>query len=671
MNPTVARRALLLAALFGLTSALAAAGGAAGEIYAISAVYSVLPDGSVSEMANGDLGELKHKNGHFDAATRTVRLFGAQNEEVAVQIVIPFAGEGFSARPGPIGEVPADRVTFSLIAYAKIGTRLVPDVILPLDGSVAGLKSFDVPLRIKGLPEADARQGMMLLEVWIPKSARPGLHQGTVSILQKDREIAKLKVDLTVFPFAIPDAPTYRLDYLSYGSPLGALRLDAALNSGGDQDFKTTPAGLQAEHQAYRLTQDNRGFLNILPYKSQRGNPLYAYPVKGTGAGAKIVSFEGFDARYGPILDGKTSKYGQPPACFTLAFNINYPFTMEDEPKRQFDFRPFKNTVPEGPGKNPDLKTFEETFRAVAQQTVAHFAEKGWTKTYFEVFFNQKPQDNNRTPWKLDEPVEGADYKGLRYLFNVTKWAFEGADPKGVKIITRLDIGHWECEGFRTLDGKITACYKKKDYNSKQAEEILKPVVDRWVAGHTHVNAARPLIPRYNTPRVFFDEYGGSGQNATHFGAFAGLCWRSFFLGVEGRVFYKAGYLAPTDVSGTCMLYSGKGLGFDGILASRRVKLLRTSVNDYEVLVLARQKASPAVEELLKKLVKTAPAADPKYRLESKTIETYFTNNVEDVLHARRAAAAIAAGGEAGTPLEGFSSRYSPNGAPDTIVGYD
>src|ERR1043166_8337280 len=300
-----------------LVASLAGSAVAGEEIYAISDVYSVLPDGTVGELAKGELGELKLKNGHFDAATRTLRLYGARNEEVAVQIVIPFAGEGFSAKAGVIGEIPAERISFSLVAYDKVGTKLQPDVIVPLDGSVAGITSFGVPLKIKGLPEPDNKQGMMLMEVWIPKTARPGLQKGEISILQGGREIAKLKVELTVFPFAIPDAPTYRLDYLSYGSPLKALDLDAQLPSGGHSDFRTSPEGVKAEHQAYRLTQDHRGYLNILPYRSQRGCPTYAYPVKGTGKDAKIISFEGFDDRFGPILEGKTSKYGQPPACFS------------------------------------------------------------------------------------------------------------------------------------------------------------------------------------------------------------------------------------------------------------------------------------------------------------------------------------------------------------------
>jgi hypothetical protein len=659
-------RCILVASL-----ALLGLPGRADEIYALSAVYSIQPDGSVSELANGDLGDLRRSNGHFDGSTRTVKLYGARNEEVAVQIVIPFAGENFSCRAHPIGVIPAERVRFSLIAYDKVGTKLQPDVMIPLDGTVAGLRGFDVPLRIKGLPEPGNRQGMVLMELWIPKTVPAGVQKGIVSILQAGEEIAALNVELTVVDVALPDQATFRLDYLSYGSPLNELHLDARLEDGGDRDFRTDPRAIEIEHQAYALSQDHRGFLNILPYRSQRGCPTYAYPVKGSGRNATIVSFDGFDERFGPVLDGKTSKYGQPPACFTLAFNLNYPFTMQDDPAKQFDFRPFKDSLPEGPGLHKGLAEFEETFRAVAQQTVEHFARKGWTRTRFEVFFNQKPGKSNRSPWKLDEPVEGADYKALRYLFRVAKWAFEGAEKKDVHVLTRVDIGHWECERFVTLEGAATACYKKKDYNSKDAEKILKPVVDRWVAGHVHVAAAHPLVAGYNTPQVLFDDYTGSGEGASHFGSIAGTCWEAAFLGLEGRVFYKAAFLSPSAVNDSCMFYSGKDLGFVGILASRRVKLLRTSANDYDYLVQARQKSPKAVDDLIRKVVRIAPSADPQYRKLSKTVGAYFTNNVEDILTARRIAAGILSGSDPGATLEGFSRRYSPNGAPDGIVGYD
>ena len=285
-------------------------------IFALDPTYTVLPDGSVTELRNRDLGPLRTRNGYFDADRRTgIQLFGAQNQEVAVQLVVPVQGRRYSARAeGPDG-VPADRVTFSAIAWSRVGgaapaqsETFLPDVIVPLDGSVAGLRTFDVPLKVAGLPEVGNRQGLLLMEVWIPKTAAPGVHRGTVTVLEDGKEIAKLGVELTVFPLQLPDRPTFRMDYLSYGSPLSHWGLDATLGDGGSTDLKTTSDAIGAEHQAFGVALDNRGYLNVLPYASQRGTPFYGYPVHGAGRDATIASFDGFDRRFGPLLDGRIGK---------------------------------------------------------------------------------------------------------------------------------------------------------------------------------------------------------------------------------------------------------------------------------------------------------------------------------------------------------------------------
>ncbi|HTL51903.1 MAG TPA: hypothetical protein VL860_04920, partial [Planctomycetota bacterium] len=318
-------------------------------------------------------------------------------------------------------------------------------------------------------------------------------------------------------------------------------------------------------------------------------------------------------------------------------------------------------------------KTLEDTWRTVGQQMLAHFVEKKWTRTAFELYHNQKPAKNNRSPWKLDEPTELIDYQGLRYLFALGKWAFEGAAAKQIKVINRIDIGHWECDRMRTLDGKLTACYKAKDYNKAHAEDLLKPVVDRWVAGHAHVQGCQDLIPSYNTEAVMFDSYGGAGQAVTHGGSFVGVGWISFKLGMEGRVVYHSAFMPPTKVDGDCTLYAGTDLGFAGALGSRRIKLWRDAVNDYDLLLAAKRKDAKALDKLFSQVLMTGPASDPMYRTESKTIETYFTNNVEDVVKARSIAVRIATGAAATADpaLEGFTKAYTASGAADTIVGYD
>jgi len=238
--------------------------------------------------------------------------------------------------------------------------------------------------------------------------------------------------------------------------------------------------------------------------------------------------------------------------------------------------------------------------------------------------------------------------------------------------VTRVDIGHWECDGLRTPEGMVTGCYKAKDFGPANARALLQPVVDRWVVGHVHAHGAQDLVSRYNTGRVMFDEYSGSGVSTTHGGEFSGLAWVAHRLGLEGRMVYHAGYLDPANVSGDGTLYNGIGLGFTGVLASRRVKLWRDAVNDYDLIALARKADAAVTTALLEKVTRPGLSSDPSYRANSRTIETYVTNNVEDLLRARRLAAAIASGQ---TPLptdvEGFSTRYAPAGTPDTIVGFD
>lgn len=674
MTASVFARLGLAAFVFATGIAIAAqtpsSSGAQNEagLFALSPIYTVKPDGTIAELANGNLGDLRSRNEAFDGSRQTLLLFGAQQQEVAVQIVVPM-GKRYSARLVALEGVTADRVTFSTIGWS--GGH--PDVIVPLDGSVNRLRTFDVPLEVPGLPRVANRFGLLLMEVWIPKDAAPGLHRGTVALLREGQEMARLGVDLMVYPLRLPDRPTFRMDYLSYGSPLQELRMDARLGNGATGDVKLSREALGTEQQAHALALDNRAFLDVLPYASQRGTPLYAYPVSGTGSKATITSFAGFDERFGPLLDGKVGKYGTPPPIFELAFNLNYPYKAQADPAAQFDWRPFKNSIPDGPGKEPALRELEDTWRAVGQQTLAHVADRGWTRTAFEVFNNQKPRSNNTSPWSLDEPVAAADYQALRYLFTLAKWSFDGAAAKNIRVITRVDIGHWECGRMRTVDGRPTVCYKAKAFNSARAAETLRPVVERWVVGHVHLHGAQQLIGEYNTGGVLFDEYAGAGVGVAHAGEFAGLAWTARRLGIDGRVVYRAGYEDPAMPEGDGAFYSGKALGFAGVLASRRVKLWRDAVNDYDLLALANGTNPKGTAALIGRVTSNGPSSNPIYRAKSKSVETFVTNNVEDLLRARRIAAALAAGQPPtpGLTLEGSSRRYIAVGAADRIAGVE
>ena len=670
-------------------------------IFAVDATYSLRPDGVCQEITGGAFGSLAQKNTHWDAATKTVKLAAAQNEEVAVQIVIPRTGKGFSGQmsdlKGP-GTIPANRATFSALVWAKDrDDKIVPDLVIPLDGSVKDIRSFDVPVAFKrkeqtesamgwsGLPEPGNKVGAMLFEVWVPKDAPSGLYKGTVSVMEGATEAAKLNVELTVLGFALPDMPTFAFDLLDYGLPAEGLRFTAHLNTGAiGSPAQMMPEDVKkANYQIYKLAADNRCFINILPYHSQRGSPRYAAPVAGKGLSAKVMSWAEYDDLFGPILDGKCNKFGQPPAHFTLAFNVNYPHLCQGEPELQFNWRPFTKTMPEKQGMQPAFKEFEDTNRVIAQDYIRHFAEKGWTKTRFEIYHNQKGDtvqagragERNTIEWKLDEPVAKADYQALGYLFNVAHWAFDGAAAKKLQFVTRIDIGHFHCNTMQTPDGQKSVCYKAKEYDKSNADQYLKNTTDHWVIGLVHAEGAQHLLKGYEGPGRKMMVYGTAGERALdrHYGQFSAECIRMAYMGLVGKIIYKVSVQDPMGPSTDFVLYNGRSsLGFDGALASRRLKLWRDSVNLYDYIVSARAKDAKATDALLAKMVRVGLSSDDKYRVQCKTRGFWLSNNVEDYGTFKLKLAEIATGTKLGAgELAGFSDKFTPCGSPDRIVGYD
>lgn len=108
----------------------------------------------------------------------------------------------------------------------RLAAAVIVMAATALDGSIKGIRSFDVPVAFKrkeqtesamgwsGLPQAGNKIGAMLFEVWVPKDAPSGLYKGTVSVMEGATEAAKLNVELTVLGFAMPDMPTFAFDLL-------------------------------------------------------------------------------------------------------------------------------------------------------------------------------------------------------------------------------------------------------------------------------------------------------------------------------------------------------------------------------------------------------------------------------------------------------------------------
>jgi hypothetical protein len=146
-------------------------------------------------------------------------------------------------------------------------------------------------------------------------------------------------------------------------------------------------------------------------------------------------------------------------------------------------------------------------------------------------------------------------------------------------------------------------------------------------------------------------------------------------MGIVGRVVYKLDLTSgnPNGAGHDYVLYNGKSsLGFDGALASRRLKLWRDSVNLFDYIALARQKDAAAVDTLLEKMVRVGPSANPQYRKESQSRGYWVNNNVEDYAVFKLKLAEIVTRTRIVTgDLQGFSDAFTPCGSADRIVRYD
>jgi hypothetical protein len=672
----------LVLAVLALAAPLAAGEG----VFVVSDIYSVKPDGTCTETADGSFGPLAERNIHWDAASKTVRMYAARNEEVAVQVVIPRPGKGYtlrmSALKGPGGTIPADRASASMVAWAvdRSGGS-APDVVIPLDGTVGGITAVDVPATAAGLAPVQNTVGVILLEVWVPKQVPAGEYAGELAVLQEGNEIAKLALKMTVLGLDFPDRPTFSYDLLAYGLPGNVTTVSA---EGVPLTERMVDAKSKAMvHAFYRMAADNRLYFNCLPYQSQRGAPLVAYPIAGQGAAATITSFAAFDDLMGPVLDGKVGKYGKPPARFTLPFNVNYPYGCHGEPAQQFDWGPYQSKVPTGPGIEPGLKEYEETNKAITEQTIKHFAAKGWKETTFEFFHNQKGDSaqkgrkggrNRLGGWKLDEPVTEDDYKALRYLLGVNRWASASAAPLGVKVCNRLDLGHWHCDQLRDVKGGVLPDYKSKAYDKRDGKGIMLPVVDHWVVGIVHAEGAMHLVKDYTSTGASFFTYSTSGTASLLISGCSDRSegFRGARRGVSGNVYYK---VAPVDPAiqpdkglDAFLFYQSPKTGYDGPLCQKRFKNWRSGVNDYEYVVLATAKNAAAAKAIVEKMTFIGRQGGA-YK---DTIAICPSNNPEDYQAARLALAAIATGKPvAAPPIAGPSKAFSQAGIGDMITGFD
>lgn len=463
-----------------------------------------------------------------DRGGKVVREFaGARAGYVSFQVIV-------KANPGPysldIERVPEVEVDVFRQWYHRLhdGGGLVPDALVPLK----------LPYQSR-LPEPDNRietqtAQAFWVDVWIPKSARPGRIE-----LQVVAGEARGTVPITITNATVPDEDVVAIDHNSYGVSW----LDE-MYAGSAADTARLFGLIHAHH---RIFYEHRGLFHQLGYgHAGKVGPEFAPALEGSGRKKRVADWTLYDQHYGPLFDGsafKETRRGPRPIPFAyLPINPEWPasYLWWGQPG------------------------YEAEFLNVVSEMDRHFRQKGWTNTRLELFFNHKKRYMG-FPWDGDETRFAGDNEFLKEYGRLMRKAVGQDSP--VKFVYRSDSS-WSIES--------------------QAKE-LAGIIDMWVCS-ADILSWYPEVAREMKRRgdvVWF--YSGAPSVTATSARITEFPLRAWLWGIDGYIHWLT--VAPGrdpwfdfDGGGTALVYPGVRFGVAGPIPGIRLKLQRNAIQDLALL---------------------------------------------------------------------------------------
>jgi lysophospholipase L1-like esterase len=434
-----------------------------------------------------------------------------------------------------------------------------PDALVPV-----GAGPLSLPNTLNPLPGQKVLA--LYADLWVPHKVEPGVYSGEIRIETATGGALTVPVELTVLDYTLPDELNFVCDMNGYRYP----------------QVKDWEGSLNL----HRLAHRNRLNVNIVPY-SQTGNwavPEMGMEVQGRGKNLRVASFETFDKSFGPLLSGSAfanhPRAGVPVAACYLNLFENWPCTVKgnfkfDQQAKQVDIR------------NDFSQDYKDGFLAVCRQMGGHFKRKGYTRTAFQPFLNNKHQfapDQNF--WLLDEPMFRDDFVALQFFGDLFREGFREAAP--VMVDYRADVSRIEeARGMLDrLDTMVFSQYNVREYPTI-AREFMRSYDARnpgearkgWEYGGAGRVDALPVSLRGWVMECWFDGRDGllpwesTGSEAS---------WESAEAANDGSVFYPA--FAKWD--------------YNGCYGSLKMKGFRDGQQDAEYLILLAKKLGATRAEI-------------------------------------------------------------------------
>ncbi len=580
------------------------------RVWAFPETVKIDPEGGKASAA------LRRASHVWSGANGTITLSAARGEVVAFQLCVEASGgrlEGVRIVPaglislagGAHKAIDRNRIDLYRVWYVKAGGAWQGEYAIPIRHG-QGVAIPWAKNRIDG-----QKNQTFYVDIFVPKDAAPGGYEGSISISARGVPAVKLPVRLTVHDFVLPDEMNFYADLNCYTTP-GAV---------GSERFRAS----------HRLAHAHRCTIVTVPYRhAGTVRAGTAPPLTGEGAGRRVGDWSAFDRGLGPLFDGSLfegcPRDGVPVNVFILPLHENWPTPMAGHYSYRGPQRGKGIMRPFALNSKPIHKAFsrehQAAFRAVAKGFAEHAKKRGWTRTKFKCFFNNKwyyradvrgRGTYGTSWWCLDEPDCFDDFEAIIFLGHLFKQGVR--DVRGVQFILRADISRprWQRNWMTGLMDWVC------------------------VSGAMYYKPRRCELLRRNTPSVQI-KYGAC--NAIEDPNLISLlwCYEGYLLGADGVLPWQSlGGDSAFDAP------NRNGLVVDGTrrfgvraVASLRVKALRRGVQDVEYLITMAKKRGWTREQVRFLLTGAGDYRGAVDRVKRWTLE--------DVAAVREAVAALVAG---------------------------
>ncbi|MDO8886538.1 glycoside hydrolase domain-containing protein [Candidatus Oleimmundimicrobium sp.] len=556
-------------------------------------------------------GNPKEQNWVWNAATSTITLKAARNEVVACQIIIevdrPVSGVNIQGTDliGSKGHllnssnVDFFRQWYHFVPYSTepregvrypLKTGWYPDALIPFDAINHGAP-FNIPgedfYSINDSGETEQKLNVQTnqavwLDLYVPDDTPSGFYQGYLNITAENEQTQKIKLQLEVFDFKIPDEFHTTMELMDYG--------------------RITTGSENVELKTHRMVKQHR-----ISVSSTGMMP----DIIGQGYNIRF-DWSRFDSRWGKFFDG--SAFIEGPGKGLPVTHTLLPFDAKvwrtDKTKKWWG----KNWPFPIPGDSTNQVFTPEYDMAFSEKLLEfenHFEQKGWKEVKMMFW-----------PEGVDEPQPDLGEVGQKTLNMARHYGRLLKNSGTHRIKYRLDIGG----GLHSIVDLNDDGWIKPD--TKEVVDYIQDVVDVWNCSGKWIEP-ETLNMRHGENRWtdvwFYNGYppavGTMMINGESLGfrtwlwivwkyRLSGACDWEFGL-TQGKNVFRQTIISDSEgypYLRNMYIYPGEQIDLAGEpLPSIRLKMIRRSLQDYEYFWLLTEKnkdGGEAADKVIKQIVK-------------------------------------------------------------------